>query len=139
MWRRSSPPCDDRGVADRLSLSPHQEMIVRSVSDAALEGEARYQPGSQKPPVHLHPEQDEHFEVLAGEVTALVDGAERTYAAGDAFDIPRGTPHTMWNGGDDEARVIWRTAPALDTLGWFRALAEAQATGDYAALGEAVQ
>ena len=122
-----------------MRLSPHQELIVRSATEEALEVEARYQPQGTRPPVHLHPEQDEHFEVLAGEITALVDGEERTYGAGDAFDVPRGTPHTMWNGSDGEVRVLWRTSPALDTLGWFQALAEAQSTGDYAALGEAVQ
>jgi quercetin dioxygenase-like cupin family protein len=122
-----------------MRLSPHQELIVRSATDDALEVEAVYQPGSQPPPVHLHPEQDEHFEVLAGTITATVDGEQRTYGAGEAFDVPRGKPHTMGNGGDDEARVIWRTEPALDTLGWFEALAEAQRTGDFAALGDAVQ
>jgi quercetin dioxygenase-like cupin family protein len=122
-----------------MRLSPHQELIVRSATADALEVEARYQPGAPAPPVHLHPEQDEHFEVLAGTIAATVAGEERTYRAGEAFGIPRGTPHTMANGGDDEARVIWRTEPALDTLGWFEALAEAQRSGDYAALGEAVQ
>jgi quercetin dioxygenase-like cupin family protein len=113
-------------------------MTVRSATPEALEVEARYQPGSQAPPVHLHPEQDEHFDVLVGTITAQVDGDERTYAAGESFDIPRGTPHTMWNAGDAEAHVIWTTAPALDTLGWFEALAEAQRTGDFAPLGDAV-
>jgi mannose-6-phosphate isomerase-like protein (cupin superfamily) len=122
-----------------MRLSPHQELIVRSHTEEALEVEAVYQAGSQKPPVHLHPEQDEHFEVLAGEITAVVAGDERVHGAGDAFDIPRGTPHTMWNGSGEEVRVLWRTSPALDTLGWFQALAEAQESGDYAALGDAVQ
>jgi quercetin dioxygenase-like cupin family protein len=122
-----------------MRLSPHQELIVRSHSEDALEVEAVYQAGSQKPPLHLHPEQDEHFQVLAGEITALVDGEERVCAAGDALDIPRGTPHTMWNGSDGEVRVLWRTSPALDTLGWFEALADAQRTGDFGPLGDAVQ
>jgi quercetin dioxygenase-like cupin family protein len=122
-----------------VRLSPHQELTVRSHTAEALEVEAVYQPGSMKPPLHLHPEQDEHFEVLGGEITALVEGEERAYGAGDAFDIPRGTPHTMWNASDAEVRVLWRTSPALDTLGWFEALAEAQRTGDFGPLGEAVQ
>jgi quercetin dioxygenase-like cupin family protein len=114
-------------------------MTVRSVTAEALEVEAVYQPGSQPAPVHLHPEQDERFEVLAGAITAQIDGEERAYGAGETFTIPRGTRHTMWNGGDAEVRLLWRTEPALDTLGWFEALAEAQRTGDFAPLGEAVQ
>jgi quercetin dioxygenase-like cupin family protein len=122
-----------------MRLSPHQELTVRSHTEDALEVEAVYQAGSPKPPVHLHPEQDEHFEVLAGEITALVDGEERAYGEGETFDVARGMPHTMWNASGAEVRVLWRTAPALDTLGWFEALAEAQRTGDFAALGDAVQ
>ena len=123
----------------RVQLSPHQELIVRSATEDALEVEAVYQPGSPPPPMHLHPEQDEHFEVLAGTIAATVDGEARTYGVGDTFTVPRNTPHTMGNGGGDEARVIWRTEPALDTLGWFEALAEAQRTGDYGPLGDALQ
>jgi quercetin dioxygenase-like cupin family protein len=122
-----------------MRLSPHQELIVRSHTEDALEVEAVYQAGSMTPPVHLHPEQDERFEVLAGEITATVEGEERSYGAGERFAIPRGTPHTMWNGSDGETRVLWRTEPALDTLGWFEALAEAQRTGDYGPLGDALQ
>ncbi len=112
---------------------------MRSATDAALEVEAWYQPGSPPPPVHLHPEQDEHFEVLSGTIAALVDGEERAFSGGESFSIPRGTPHTMFSSGDVEARVIWRTEPALDTLGWFEALSAAQRTGDHAALGDAVR
>jgi quercetin dioxygenase-like cupin family protein len=122
-----------------VRLSPHQELNVRGHTDEALEVEAVYQPGSMKPPVHLHPEQDEHFEVLAGEITAIVDGEERTHGEGSAFDIPRDTPHTMWNASDAEVRVLWRTSPALGTLNWFEALAEAQRTGDFGPLGDAVR
>lgn len=122
-----------------MRLSPHQELIVRSATQDVLEVEARYQPGSPAPPMHLHPEQDESFEVLTGVIAARVEDVEHTYGAGDTFTVPRGTPHTMWNGGDAVARVIWRTEPALDTLGWFEALAQAQRTGDYEPLGDALK
>ena len=41
---------------------------------------------------HAHP-----FEawalVIAGDITLLVDGASTTYATGDVFRLPAGTPH----------------------------------------------
>jgi quercetin dioxygenase-like cupin family protein len=92
-----------------------------------LELEATYAPGSVEPVEHLHPRQDEHFEILAGSMTARVGGEERTLAAGDTLEVPAGTVHAMWNDGDAEARVIWRTRPALRTEEFFRrvgALAE---------------
>ncbi|MEA2126750.1 MAG: hypothetical protein QOI80_3532 [Solirubrobacteraceae bacterium] len=122
-----------------LNLSATAQLTVRSATPEALEVEARYSAGSPQPPLHLHPEQDEHFTILEGAITALVDGEEHEYRAGEWFTVPRATPHTMWNSGDMEARVTWRTEPALDTLGWFAALDAAHRSGDYEALGEAAQ
>jgi quercetin dioxygenase-like cupin family protein len=69
------------------------------------------------PPEHFHPRQDEHFEVLEGAVRAVVDGEERRYVAGEAFDIPAGTPHQM--AGDGPARLHWEVRPALRTAEFF--------------------
>jgi mannose-6-phosphate isomerase-like protein (cupin superfamily) len=41
---------------------------------------------------------------------------------GDVLDIPRGTPHRMWNPGEQRARVLWQTRPALRTEEWFRSI-----------------
>jgi hypothetical protein len=35
----------------------------------------------------------------------------------------------MWNGGDAEARALWRTAPAGRTADWFAALDGLQQSG----------
>jgi hypothetical protein len=50
-------------------------------------------PGSPFPPSHLHPAQDEHFEVEQGRMLFVVDGAERIRSAGETLDIPP-APHT---------------------------------------------
>jgi quercetin dioxygenase-like cupin family protein len=109
-------------VADTLKLTPRETLTIRSASPEALEVEAVYGPGGSPPPPHLHPEQDEHFEVLAGHLHVRLDGEERTLAAGDALDIPRRTKHQMWNPSGAEARVLWRTSPAGRTEQWFRAV-----------------
>jgi mannose-6-phosphate isomerase-like protein (cupin superfamily) len=118
-----------------LNLSATTRLTVRTATPEALEVEARYAAGSPRPPLHLHPEQDEHFTILAGAMTTLIGDKERAYSAGESLTVPRGTPHTMWNAGEAEARVTWRTEPALDTIGWFEALDAAHRTGDYEALG----
>lgn len=56
----------------------------------------------------------------------ILRGEEREAAAGSTLDIPRDTPHQMWNAGDEEARVKWVTSPAGRTLDWFRELAALQ-------------
>ena len=92
-----------------------------------LELEATYAPGSVEPLEHLHPRQDERFEIVAGVMRTRIGGRERSVAAGETLDVPAGTVHAMWNDGDAEARVIWQTRPALRTEDFFRtveALAE---------------
>ena len=93
-----------------------------------LEMEAHYPGDAPLPPVHLHPSQAERFEVLEGAVATAIDGVERTYAAGEAFDVPAGVPHQMT--GDGPARVRWEVRPALRTAEFFRRLYRALAASD---------
>jgi hypothetical protein len=85
-----------------------------------LEMEASYEGSGQLPPEHLHPSQEERFEVLEGAVRTVVGGAERRYAAGETFTVPAGTPHQMT--GDGPARVRWEVRPALRTAEFFERL-----------------
>jgi mannose-6-phosphate isomerase-like protein (cupin superfamily) len=112
-----------------LKLTPTESVTVRSATPEALVVEALYGPGGEPPPRHLHPAQDEHFEVLEGSLTTRVDGVERVLRAGDTLDIPARAVHQMWNPGAAEARVLWRTSPAGRTLEWFQALDRLQAEG----------
>ena len=118
-----------------LRLTPHESVTIRSRTPEALEVEATYAPGGRRPPPHLHPAQDERFEVLEGTLRARVAGRERELAAGDVFDIPRATVHQMHNPGDEPARVRWRTRPAGRTEDWFRAIDALQRSGRVGAGG----
>lgn len=90
-----------------------------------LEMEATYGGSGQLPPTHLHPTQLERFEVLEGAVRTIVDGTERRYEIGEAFEVPPGTPHQMT--GDGPARVRWQVTPALRTAEFFERLHAAMA------------
>jgi quercetin dioxygenase-like cupin family protein len=116
-------------MPDTLKLTPGESVVVRHSSPEALDVEGIYSPGGSRPPAHLHPAQDEHFEVLAGELEVRIESEARTLRAGDTLDIPRATTHKMWNAGEETARVTWRTSPAGRTLDWFRTLDELQRTG----------
>src|SRR5438270_8990664 len=87
------------------------------ISDDLLEMEAFYSGQGGLPPKHFHPHQDEHFEVLEGAVTAVIDGEQRRYVAGDSFDIPARTVHQM--AGDGVARVHWEVRPAMRMAEFF--------------------
>jgi mannose-6-phosphate isomerase-like protein (cupin superfamily) len=84
-----------------------------------LEMEATYEPSSTPPIPHFHPNQREHFEILAGTMHASIDGVERELRAGDTLDIEAGVVHSMWNEGPEQARTVWQTRPALRTEDFF--------------------
>lgn len=75
--------------------------------------EGIFPPGAFAGVEHVHPHQDEHFDVVAGRAAFRLDGRERTIEAGHAIDVPAGTPHTFWNAGEDEMRVIFEFRPGL--------------------------
>lgn len=96
------------------------ERTPLDTAGAALEVEVRYLPTDRPPPLHLHPAQDERFEVRSGAVEVNVAGEQRTYEVGDVFTVPAGTVHTMRAVGDDGAVLGWRISPALGTEAFFR-------------------
>jgi mannose-6-phosphate isomerase-like protein (cupin superfamily) len=85
-----------------------------------LEMEATYPGSDTLPPEHLHPQQTERFEVLEGNIRAIIDGSERRYEAGEVFEVPPGTPHQL--GAEEPARMRWETRPALRTAEFFERL-----------------
>src|SRR5688572_28694768 len=95
-----------------LILTPHERLTIVSSSPEELVVEVTYGPGGKPPPPHLHPTQDERFVVHGAGMRVDIDGAEREIAAGEAFDIPPGTPHKMWNAGSEPVRATWTTSPA---------------------------
>ena len=109
-------------MAETFKLTATETLTLVSSTPQVLEVEASFGPGHGAPPPHLHPAQDEHFEVLEGELRARVDGEERTLAAGDTLEIPRGKVHQMWNPSDEPTRARWETRPAGRTDEWFRAI-----------------
>ena len=84
------------------------------------EQRVEYLPGSPFPPEHLHPDQDEHFEVESGQMLFVVDREEHLIGPGEVIDIPRGTPHRARNAATSRSAVVrWQTRPALRTGEFF--------------------
>lgn len=108
---------------DELTRPGGYRMIFRrtgvDTGGELLETEVTYPATSTPPAVHLHPSQDERFEVLAGALWTRVGEVERVYGAGEAFEISRGTPHTMRAQADEPTRFVWQVRPALRTAEMF--------------------
>jgi mannose-6-phosphate isomerase-like protein (cupin superfamily) len=105
-----------------LIVTPHQRVEVIRSTPEVLELDATWGPHGRRPPKQLHPAQEERFEVVAGCLRVRVEGVERRYGAGETFAIAPRAVHAVWNDGDEEARAVWRTLPALRTLELFECL-----------------
>jgi quercetin dioxygenase-like cupin family protein len=105
-----------RGHVIENPLSGEQITILRTSADTGgrvLEWELVLAPGGRVPSSHAHPEQEETFTVLAGQLRFRV-GVRRIIAnPGDTVRIPPGTVHHFANAGTGPARVSVRTRPAL--------------------------
>jgi quercetin dioxygenase-like cupin family protein len=66
-------------------------------------------------PLHLHPDADESFCVLEGEIRIFVDGAERTVGPGSFACVMRGVPHAVLV-TSDVARVLTLATPGCAAL-----------------------
>jgi quercetin dioxygenase-like cupin family protein len=64
---------------------------------------------------HVHPNQEERFEISGAPAMFRVAGQERLYQPGEVAIVPAGTPHVWWNPGDAEVTTLIRFSPALDT------------------------
>jgi quercetin dioxygenase-like cupin family protein len=62
---------------------------------------------------HLHPSQEERFQVLRGSVGFKVGGRKLVAGPGQRLTVPAGTPHTFWNAGDETAHFVCEIRPAL--------------------------
>jgi hypothetical protein len=91
-----------------------------AIDDELLDMDVGYSGDGGLPPEHLHPSQAERFEVLEGRFRTIVGGEEREYGAGEAFDVPAGTPHQM--AALEPGRVRWQVRPALRTAEFFERL-----------------
>lgn len=80
-------------------------------------------PGWTTGPDHVHPRQEERFEVLSGRLGLRAAGVGRVHGTGDVIVVPAGVPHAAWNAGDVDVHVLVDFRPALRTAIAFETLA----------------
>lgn len=72
----------------------------------------------KRTPLHLHPEVDETFHVIEGEIRVFVDDREVVVGAGGTAAVLRGTPHAVLV-TSDRARVLTIVTPGSESLEQF--------------------
>lgn len=74
-------------------------------------------PAGGGPGPHAHPNEEETFYLLAGELEFLDGDTTFTAVAGDFIHIPRGVRHRFTNVGNHAARMLfWFTPPGVEQL-----------------------
>lgn len=68
---------------------------------------------------HVHPFQEERFEISGGPSMFRIGTEERLVEPGETVVVPPGTPHVWWNPSDREVTTLIQFRPALDTETFF--------------------
>lgn len=99
-----NPVTGERIVFRRTAADTNGEAVVI---------EAFVRPGGAVAAAHVHPSQEERFEVLRGTLAMRV-GRERIVAGpGRRITVPAGTPHRFRNDGEGELHFVCEVRPAL--------------------------
>jgi len=80
-----------------------------------LEWEHTLQPGAHVPRDHVHPQQEERFEVISGVARVRAGKEWRELAAGESIIVPPGTPHGLYNSAGEETHVKAQLLPARNS------------------------
>ena len=68
---------------------------------------------------HVHPRQEERFDVRSGRFGVRIDGDEWAATPGTRFSVLPGTSHTVWNDEDEIAHAVIEIRPALSIESFF--------------------
>ena len=100
-------------------VNPASGETITFVETAAETGgdytviECSVRPGGGVPMAHVHPNQSETFDVLAGELSLKAGRDTLVAHAGDVVTVTPGTVHRFWNSGDTIVRFRCTVTPAL--------------------------
>ena len=85
----------------------------RETNGAAVVIETYVQPNGFVAAAHVHPSQEERFEVLRGTVGFRVGREKLVAGPGKRITVPAGPPHKFWTAGDEVAHFVCEIRPAL--------------------------
>jgi quercetin dioxygenase-like cupin family protein len=94
------------------------ERLVFRKTSAETNGEAVVLEAFLKPDAfvaaaHVHPSQEERFQVLRGTVGFKLGRKKILAGPGQRITVPAGTAHKFWNAGEEEAHFVCEVRPAM--------------------------
>lgn len=92
---------------------------AQSSNGASCSAELSVKPQGFVSGEHIHPKQEETFEVKKGTLRFSISGKENDAQVGQVILIPADTPHSWWNASDEEVVTQVTFRPALKTEQFF--------------------
>lgn len=83
-----------------------------------------WMPRGKATPLHAHPDSDETFYVISGDLLTHIDGEDGQTATGGIIMIPRGVPHAFAVTSDSARLLVVHTPASEITEAFFRAAGE---------------
>jgi mannose-6-phosphate isomerase-like protein (cupin superfamily) len=94
-----------------------------------LELKGTLPPRREGPPLHVHYEETEEGQVIAGTLSAVVDGRRIRVGAGEMARFPVGSVHRWWNDEDDALVFEGFVKPVVDLDVYLQAVFEVVNSG----------
>ena len=85
----------------------------RETGGEAVVIETYVQPNGFVAAAHVHPSQEERFQILRGSVGFKIGGKKIVAGPGQRLTVPAGTAHKFWNAGEETAHFVCEIRPAL--------------------------
>jgi mannose-6-phosphate isomerase-like protein (cupin superfamily) len=105
------------GTGDTLAFPDGSDYTITAsageTGGSFVEMEILLPPNAVTPPLHVHPKQEEDFEVLAGALDVHFEGQWMRLPEGESMTIRRGEPHAFRNSSGLRVRVRNVHRPAL--------------------------
>jgi mannose-6-phosphate isomerase-like protein (cupin superfamily) len=105
-----------------LGVSTMRIKLVERTSGSIVFYEYVSEPGVAGPPQHVHHAHDETFYVVGGDYEFTIGRDRIPLPCGAFLFVPRGTPHTFRNRGDEVGRIVG-TFNSARFANYFRELA----------------
>jgi len=87
-----------------------QIMLINDIENSE-NGQVLIKAGSDGPPIHKHPEQEEYFRILLGQLEIYKKDEWIKIKAGEEIFIPRATPHTYRSRHKEDCIFEYRLTP----------------------------
>jgi mannose-6-phosphate isomerase-like protein (cupin superfamily) len=88
------------------------DVPTTTLKDTPITMECEFFPNAQSG-LHIHPHQDEEFQILSGALDVWLNGQWQQLSTGQKITIPKGSPHEFRNTSGEVVRLINTHTPGL--------------------------